>query len=234
MEKKSRLTYAVLIVMTSTLLSRLVGFVREMLLPNMLTVGVETDAYNNAFVLPDLMYSLLLGGAVSAALIPVLSGHIETDNEKEGWNAVSIFINTVFIIMFLLCIAGMVFSKELMGVLISGEGKDTTRELAANISRVLFPAIAFLMLSGILNGVLNSYKKFAAAALGPIIYNIGSVLSVYFLSPYGVEKIAYGILASSCIYFLTVLFFTFKKLRYYRPVISYRNENTRKHKSRWP
>jgi len=218
--KNSRLSYAVLIVMISTLLSRLIGFIREMLLPNMLSIGVETDAYNNAFVLPDLMYSLLLGGAVSAALIPVLSGYIDTNREKEGWRIVSNFINAVFMVMFILCILGMIFSKELMGLLISGDDKQRTRELAASTSRILFPSIAFLMLAGILNGILNSYKRFAAAALGPIIYNIGSALSIYFLSRYGVEKIAMGVLASAFIYFLTVLMFSLKNLKDYRPVFS--------------
>lgn len=225
---KSRLTYAILIVMASTMLSRIVGFVREMLLPNMLSVGVQTDAYNNAFILPDLMYSLLLGGAISAALIPVLTGFIDTGNEKDGWQTISTFINTIFILMIVLCIAGVIFSNELMTLLISGDDKQETRDLAAGISRILFPSIAFLMLSGILNGVLNSYKKFAAAALGPIVYNIGSALSIYFLSPYGVEKIAYGVLASAVVYFLIVFAFSLRDLKYYKPVLRMRTENSKK------
>jgi putative peptidoglycan lipid II flippase len=228
MTGKNKLSNAVIIVMVSTLLSRIVGFVREMLLPNMLASRIATDAYNNAFIMPDLMYSLLLGGAISAAMIPVLSGYIDTDNEKEGWFAVSNFMNTVFILMVILCILGTVFSKELMYILISGQDKEETRMLAAGISRILFSSIAFLMLSGLLNGVLNSYRKFAAAALGPIIYNIGSALSIYFLSRYGVEMIAYGVLASSVIYFLTVFIFSYKYLKYYKPVITYRNRSANK------
>lgn len=226
--KKSRLSYAVLIVMASTLFSRIIGFIREMMLPNMLTMGVETDAYNNAFILPDLMYSLLLGGAISAALIPVLSGYIDTDKEKEGWRVVSTFVNTVFLLMLMLCAAGVIFSGGIMKLLISGQDKETTRYLATRISRVLFPSIAFLMLSGILNGVLNSHRKFAAAALGPVIYNAGSVLSIYFLSPYGVDRIAYGILGSAVLYFLTVLAFSYRKMKFYIPKVSYRDRETRK------
>ena len=211
-----KLTNAVLIVMLTTFLSRIIGFVREMLLPNMIGVGVETDAYLNAYMFPDLMYSLLMGGAIAAALIPILTGYIDTGNEEKGWYAVSTFINFVFIVMLILCVLGMIFAPYLMEILISGADKADTRVLATKLSRILFPSVAFLMLSGLLNGILNSHKRFAAAALGPIIYNVGNALSIYFLSPYGITKIAYGVMASSILYFLIQLSFTYKNLKYYK------------------
>ena len=72
------------IVMGATLASRVTGFFREMLIPAKFGVGFVSDVYDVAFKFPDLMFSLLIGGAISAALVPVLSGSISKGGEKEG------------------------------------------------------------------------------------------------------------------------------------------------------
>ena len=81
----SKVAGAAMIVMISIVVSRFTGFIRETLIPNFIGFDKYADAYNMAFKITGLMYDLLVGGAIAARLIPVLSGYIAKKQEKEGW-----------------------------------------------------------------------------------------------------------------------------------------------------
>jgi len=215
------LAKSALIVMFSIVLSRITGFLRAMLIPNKLGIGEISDAYNIAFLLPDLMYNMLVGGAIAASLIPVLSAYIGERKEDDGWKAAGTFINISLILMIILCSFGIIFTPQLIGILASGHVKRQTIDvvLAVKLTRILFPSVTFLMLAGFLNGILNSYQKFVASAFGPAIYNIFSSLSIYIFgdkSEGGVQKVVYGILCSSVLYFLFQLLLSVKNLKNYK------------------
>lgn len=220
MDIKSRnsLTNAAGIMMVSIVLSRITGYVREILVPHVFANRVVSDAYNTAFKITDIMYSLLIGGAISAALIPVLTSYITKGNEEEGWKVVGTFINVIFTSMIFICALGMVFTPQLMPFL-AYAFKGERYFLTIRLARILFPSVAFLMLAGLTNGVLNSYQRFAAAAFGPVIYNIGSTLSIAILHRYGVEYVAFGVMASSFLYFILQISFAADNLKYYRPFV---------------
>lgn len=227
--QKKKLTKTAFIVMISIVLSRLTGFLREILIPNILGTNEVGDAYVIAFRITGLMYDLLVGGAIAAALIPVLSGYLAKDEEEEGWKAVSTFMNIVFIAMIFTCALGIIFAPQIVSFsndLFNMNLKSL--ELAVRLTRILFPSVAFLMLAGITNGVLNSYNKFAAAAYGPSIYNTGSALSILLLSRYGVEAVAVGVMSSSIIYFLFQFCFGFKNFKYYRLAFFWKHEGFKK------
>ncbi|MCX7843379.1 MAG: murein biosynthesis integral membrane protein MurJ [Clostridia bacterium] len=216
-----KLAGAAIIVMISTILSRITGYLREMLISNRLGVGDVGDAYNVAFNIPDLMYYMILGGSIAAALIPVLSGYIEKKDEEEGWKAIGTFINVSFLAMVIFCILGMIFTNELISLLAQGfkQKNEATQLLAVKLTRILFPSVSFLMLAGLCNGVLNSYHRFTAAAFGPVIYNLGGVLSLLVFgsnTPRGAERVAYGVMASAFVYFVFQAAIAFKNLKYYR------------------
>ncbi|HEY9060464.1 MAG TPA: murein biosynthesis integral membrane protein MurJ [Pseudobacteroides sp.] len=216
--QKKKLTKTAFIVMLSIVLSRITGFIREILIPNILGTNEVGDAYVIAFRITGLMYDLLVGGAIAAALIPVLSGYLARDEEEEGWKAVSTFINSVLILMVFTCVLGVIFAPQIVSF--SNDVFDMklkSLDLAVRLTRILFPSVAFLMLAGITNGILNSYNKFAAATYGPSIYNIGSALSILIFSRFGVEAVAVGVMASSILYFLFQLSFGLKNMRFYRP-----------------
>lgn len=218
MENNKRLTGAALIVMSSIIVSRLTGFVREMLVPNMIGVNEAGDAYTIAFRITGLMYDMLVGGAVAAALIPILSGYIAKKDEENGWKAVGTFINVVIVAMSIVCILGVFFAPQLVSLIAVGFKSEAQRQLTVDLTRILFPSVGFLMLAGLSNGVLNSYHRFAAAAYGPSIYNLGSALSILILSKsrWGVRAVAFGVMASALFYFLFQLSFALKNLKHYR------------------
>lgn len=224
---------AAVIVMLSIIASRLTGFIRETLIPNFIGLTPEADAYNMAFKITGLMYDLLVGGAIAAALIPVLSGYIAKDKEKEGWVAISTFVNTIILSMVFVCGLGMMFAPSLVKYIATGFTDPGQIELTVKLVRILFPSVAFLMLTGLTNGVLNSYKRFVASSFGPVLYNLGCSLSIVFFGrhphdPQNIENIAYGIVLTAFVYFLLQLTFAAKNLRYYGFFLNLKNQQFQK------
>ena len=201
------------IVMCATMASRLTGFFREMLIPAKFGVGYVADVYDVAFKFPDLMFSLLIGGAISAALIPVLSGSISTGGGAGGWQAVSRFINLTMALTVAVCIVGAIFAEKLVSLLAQGwnpaDPEDMQKiAMAARLMRVLFPSVGFLMLAGFANSVLYSYQRFLSAAFGPVVYNLLCIASIALLSGggpeeyYRVDRVVFGVMLSSFTYFI--------------------------------
>lgn len=226
--RKGRLAGAAIIVMSSTILSRISGYLRESLIANKIGYNAIGDAYNAAFLVPNLMYELLLGGALAAALIPILSGYIEKEDEEEGWKVVGTFINITFLAMLVFCALGMIYTPQILPKLDKSFNKKEllTQLLEIKLTRTLFPSVAFLMLAGMCNGILNSYHRFAAAAYGPVIYNIGGVLSLFLFgesTAAGAQKVAYGVALSAVAYFLFQLAASYKNLKNYHFKIYLKN-----------
>jgi len=227
--KNKKLTGAAAIVMSSIIFSRLTGLIREVLVPNLIGVNEVADAYNLAFKVTGLMYDLLVGGAISAALIPILSGYIAKKDEENGWKAVSTFINVVLVAMICVCFAGIFFAPQLV-TLMAQNSNNVNIPLATDLTRILFPSVAFLMMAGLSTGVLNSYQRFAAAAYGPTIYNIGSALSIFLFakSRWGVKGVAFGVMCSALIYFLFQFSFARKNFKLYRPKLFLKHDGFKK------
>lgn len=212
-EQKKRLAGAAVIVMSSMIISRITGVVRDSLIANL--GKNNSDVLITAFTASNIMYNLLVGGAIAAALIPVLSGFIVKNEEEEGWKAVGTFINITFLVSIGFCILGMVFSPQLVGFLGKAYSPEKA-EVAVKLTRILFPSVGFLMLAGLTNGILYSYKRFSSAAYGPAIYNLGTILSILAFKDSGMEKVAMGILGSAIFYFIFQLSFAFKDAKFYR------------------
>ncbi len=231
---KTNLKSTAFMIMVSVLISRILGFFRTALIPiKMGGLGDIADAYNAAFQIPDLMYGLIVGGAIAASLIPILSGFVEKGQEKRGWSVISTYINLMMIIMLVITVLGIVFAPQLMGVIAGGfKNQDPSKmELTIQLTRTLMPIAFFMMLSGLCNGILNSYNKFAVAEFGPIFYNLACVLSIMFLSNdqaslnYGVDKVVIGIVVCAILYFILQFSFTMKHLKNYKPQIVVNNED---------
>ncbi|HAW71448.1 MAG TPA: murein biosynthesis integral membrane protein MurJ [Firmicutes bacterium] len=214
-------------IMILILLSRVLGFVRETLMGRLFS-RMETDAFFAAFVIPDLMYYLLVGGALSAAFIPVFSGYLSKGEEKEAWEAGSTFINTTVSALIILTILGMIFSPLLPAIVAPGfEGEKLS--LLIRLTRMMFPAVCFTAMAGLLMGVLHSYQHFFAPALGPNIYNIFIIAGAALLGrQYGVGGMAVGVVVGAVSNFLTQLIFLKKKRQFYRPIFNWSHPGFRR------
>ncbi len=185
------------IVMTAIFVSRILGFVRERAVAEVFGRTWVTDVFFAAFSIPDLMYQLLVGGALSSAFIPVFTGYLAEGKEDEAWHVASTFINFIVLALLALMTLGLIFTPflaPLVGMGFAGE----QRELLVLLMRITFPAVFFTALSGLCMGVLNSYQSFTLPAIGPIFYNLSQILGAYLLGPlFGIFGMAIGTIAGA-------------------------------------
>ncbi len=219
-------TKATLIVMIALILSKVTGQIREMLIPGRIGYGWLSDAYILGFMVPDLIYQLLVGGSIQAAITPTLSGAISNRQERKTWKSVSIFINITSIVMLAAVLVGELLIPYVLP-LFSGDKSAQTVNLAISVSRVLFPQVFFMMLAALSIGVLNAYKKFTAASLGPVVYNLCVVASMILFgnkTQEGIIKVAAGVMISACIYFLMQFYFSRHEFSHYRVTFAYKDK----------
>lgn len=226
-QEKRNVGSAAAVVMTALVVSRLTGFIRQTLVPSVIGSNELGDAYDFAFKITDLMFYLLVGGSIAAALIPVLTGYIAKKEEKDGWTAVSTFVNTMFLAMLTLVVLGIIFAPQIVPLLALGFS-ETQISLIVDLTRILLPSVGIMMLAGMVNGILNAYHRFSAAAYGPSLYNVLCAFSIIFLSRISIQAIAVGVLCSALAYFLFQLAFALKNMKHYRVVIDYRHKGSRR------
>lgn len=217
--------------MAANLASRLLGFIRESLMAGLFGKTGATDAYNTAFILPDLLYWLLVGGALSAAFIPVFSEYIAKGRQEEGWKVVSSVANFIFLSLCILVILGMVFAPRFIELQVPGFSPEN-KELAVHLTRILLLQPVILALSGITMGILNSYKIFWPSAIGTVLYNASVILfGALFAKPGDTSSIsgfALGVVLGAAANFLVqVPALRRVGLRYY-PIIDMKHPGVKK------
>jgi putative peptidoglycan lipid II flippase len=168
-----------------TLLSRILGFGRDMLIAALLGTGPIADAFFVALKLPNLFRRLFGEGAFNAAFIPAFSGLLHT----EGAAAAKRFADEAFAVMAfwlgLMTIAGEVFMPQLMIVLAPGFADDHAKfQLAVDLSRITFPYLILICLAALVSGILNGMDRFTAASASYVLFNIISIACMLWLTPY--------------------------------------------------
>ncbi len=174
------------------LLSRILGFIRENL-SGRLFDRFQTDSFIAAFIIPDTMYYLLVGGALSAAFIPIFTEYLTKGKEEEGWKVASTFINVTVLMLACFTIFGTVFANW-VAPFEAPKFPPAKMKLLIELTRIMFPAVCFTALAGLMSGALNSYKHFFAPALGPVFYNIAIIICAFLLGPkLGIKGMGIGV-----------------------------------------
>ncbi|MCF7795168.1 murein biosynthesis integral membrane protein MurJ [Patescibacteria group bacterium] len=202
---------AAILVASFSVLSRFLGIIRDKILASEFGADVILDAYFAAFRVPDLLFNLIVLGALSAGFIPVftkyikdfsLSGKDSRDKNKEAWLLSSYVLNLLMISLVLVSILGMIFANYLVDILVPGFGPEQ-RDLTVTLTRIMFLSPIFLGISSVLSGVLQSYKRFFAYSLAPILYNLGIILgAVYFSKVLGPVGLAWGVILGAFLHMI--------------------------------
>lgn len=200
-ETGKRVARAAVLLMATVVLSRILGYGREVVLYSLFGQNYITDAYRAAFSVPDFLYMLLVGGALSSAFIPVFSSCIATGKEDEGWKSASIVFNVVLIALILLVIVAYFYTLPLVKILAPGLPAEYIA-LTVQLTRIMFLQTAFMVLNGFAMGILNSYNNFAAPALGSLVYNLVIILvGVALVKQFGIAAFAYGVVIGAALNF---------------------------------
>lgn len=152
---------------------------------------LDLDAYNAAFRLPDLIFKLLVTGALSASFIPVFASHLHKDKE-EAQKMASAVINLLLLVFIFASVIVFIFAKPFSEIVAHGFSPYQIN-LMASLTRILLLAQIFFLVSNFFTGILQVNQIFLVPSLSPIIYNIFIILSIFLLSPqFGIYGVVYG------------------------------------------
>jgi putative peptidoglycan lipid II flippase len=188
---------AALLIMVGNVVSRLLGLFRELVMAWLFGATGATDAFVAASAVPMIVYDLLIGGAISAALVPVLVDQ-RRDEERLG-ETVSALLTLAAVMLGLVTGVLMLFAPQIMGIL--GSGFDPQqREQSVSMVRVMLVAVVFQGLAGVLMATLFAQQRFAAPSFAPALYNGAIILAALALHPaLGVESLVVGVVLGAAV-----------------------------------
>ena len=168
-----------------TFVSRITGFLRDMVLANMLGAGVVSDAFFVSFKLPNLFRSLFAEGAFTSAFVPIFSQKLVSEGKKKSMHFASEAISILVFFLILFVVLFELFMPYVVDVLAPGFVHDAGKmELATSLCRITFPFLLFISIVSFQAGILNSFEKFAAPAAAPIILNLVMIISGIVFVPF--------------------------------------------------
>ncbi len=166
-----------------TLLSRILGFVREVMILSLIGPGPMMDAFVAAFRLPNMFRRFFAEGAFNAAFVPMFSKRLEGDEGASDFAQTA--FSGLFFIVTLLTALGMVFMPGLVWLTAEGFSDDARFDITVGFGRIVFPYILFMSLSALFSGILNATGRFAVAAAAPVLLNIAVISALTFAAVTG-------------------------------------------------
>ena len=168
----------------ATLLSRVLGLVREQVMAGWFGAGFATDAFNVAFRIPNLLRDLFAEGAMSSAFVPTFTSVRKQQGEDEGWALGRQLMMALLLVLTAICAIGWVLAPPLVRLFAPGFAKIPGKlDLAVLLTRVMLPFLPAVALAAVAMGMLNARGRFAIPALAPALLNIGMVAGGLALIP---------------------------------------------------
>ncbi|KAF0806616.1 MviN family membrane protein [Alcanivorax sp. S71-1-4] len=200
--RRGGLLASTLVVSSMTLLSRVLGLVRDVVLARLLGVSAGTDAFFVAFRIPNFLRRLFAEGAFNQAFVPVLSEYKTRGSLAASRLLVDRVAGTLGSVLIMVTVIGVVGAPVLISVFAPGFGDDPTqRALAVEMLRLTFPYIFFISLTAFAGSILNTWGRFAVPAFTPVLLNLCLIAAALFLAPLFAEQrmavaLAWGVLAA--------------------------------------
>lgn len=250
-------TGGAIIIAVFSIISKILGLLRDRLLASGFGAGDILDAYYAAFRLPDLIFNTLVLGALSAAFIPVFvslkrskgKNNSQQSNTSSNnnfspncnnsdfklshpginhWQLSAAIINIIFLCLICFSVIAFIFAPGLMSLIAPGfEGQKLG--LAVSLTRIMLISILFFGVSNVLSGILQSIKRFTMFALAPVMYNIGIIFGIIFLVPWlGPRGLAFGVVAGSLLHLLVQIPSVYKAGFRWQPILELGNKAVKK------
>ena len=180
-------------VMIAFALSNLIGLVRQILISRAFGTDRAIDAFYAASTYPDLIFSLVAGGALSSAFLPTFTGFLARGEKQDAWKLASSIVNIILILLSVLSVLSAFLAPQIIRYVLAPKFSIDQQQVAASLLRILLISPAIFGVSGLLMGILNSHQKFWLPALAPSMYWIGMIFGLLFLVPtMGVYGLAWG------------------------------------------
>jgi putative peptidoglycan lipid II flippase len=202
---RQSLARAGLVVTLAFMASRVLGWLRVVVLGNLFGATAQLDAYYAAFRIPDLVFQLVAAGAIASALVPVLAGLTAHGERARAWRVASTVLNLMLGVLLVAALLLAILAPQVVPILVPGFDEETT-QLTIELTRLMLIAPVFLAAGAILSAILNTEDRFGAAAMAPVAYNLGIILCAVLLAPWlGVTAAALGVVVGSVAHVLVQL-----------------------------
>ena len=167
---------------SATLLSRILGFVRDMIVALTFGAGPVTDAFFVAFRIPNILRRLLGEGALASAVVPVFSDYAANRTREELRRMMAVVLGSIAVVLVAVAALGMLAAPWIVRIIAPGFAADVEQwRLASALTRLMFPYVLLVGLSALAMGALQAHGRFFAAALGPAVLNVGMIAGVALL-----------------------------------------------------
>ncbi len=179
----------------ATFSSRILGFIRDIVLARLFGAGPAADAFFVAYRIPSLLRELFAEGSMSAAFIPVFSAYLARRSHRDAWELASAAFTTLVTILTAVCLIGIVAAPWLVPLIAPGFAHDPEKlALTTLLTQIMFPYLLFIGLAALAMGVLNSIRSFATPAFSPVLFNVAIIASAMLVAP----RVSQPILAVAC------------------------------------
>ncbi|MGD0729786.1 MAG: lipid II flippase MurJ [Terracidiphilus sp.] len=214
--------------MASTFLSRVIGLVRVKYIVWLFGKGLEADALNGAFVLPDMISYFLVGGAASITFVTILTRYRAEGREAEGQRSLSVILTTMYLVLGGALVLAELIAPWYIHWWFPGFGAEKAA-LCVHLTRILLPAQLCFFAGGVFGAVLLVRKQFSVQAVTPLIYGLGTIAGgVLLVGRLGVSSLAIGTVAGAFLGpFLLNWFYARREGVHYRPILDWHDEGLR-------
>lgn len=225
--RKNSVRSASLILMITLVASNILGLFRNRLLAQKIPQA-DLDTYLAAFRIPDLLFNLLVFGAISSAFIPVFCEFIAKKDLKKAFHVTNSIINFVIISLTVLPAILAIFMPFIIPLIVPGFSQELQQQ-TVNLSRILLITPVFFGISYILGGVLNSFRRFLIYSISPLIYNIFIILAtLFFADTIGVYGIVGGVVVGAFLHMLVQVPIAIKLGFKWQPILDLKDRAVRK------
>jgi putative peptidoglycan lipid II flippase len=203
MSEKRNIARAAGILGSATMLSRVMGMVRDMVVSRLFGAGLATDAFFAAFQIPNMLRRFFAEGALTAAFVPTFSSTLARRGDEKARELANTCFTLLTIVMACITLAGILFSPAIVGLMFPGfKGEPGKLELAILLNRLMFPYLFFISLVALCMGILNTLRHFFTPAISTVFLNISMILAAlclrdFFEAP--ITALAAGVLIGGCI-----------------------------------
>ena len=212
---KKKIGIASLIMMASVLLSRFIGLFREMVIAWQGGTSAAVDAYQIAFIIPEILNHILASGFLSVTFIPIFSKYLAAGEEEKGYDLCNAILTVFGMLLLAVILISMVFAPQLISWLAPGMKNPVLRSQAVKMTRIIIPAQFFFFAGGLFTAVQFAREKFAIPALAPLVYNLGIIFGGILLArKYGMEGFSWGVLAGSFLGNFLLQYYGAKRIGY--------------------
>jgi putative peptidoglycan lipid II flippase len=182
MSEKRNIARAAGVLGFATIISRILGMVRDMAVSRLFGAGLATDAFFAAFQIPNMLRRFFAEGALTSAFVPIFSEYYTRKGEAEAWELANICFTILTIVLALIVLLGIVFSPFIVALMFPGfQANPGKMELTVFLNRLMFPYIFFVSLVALCMGILNTLRHFFTPAISTVFLNLAMIGCAVFL-----------------------------------------------------